>query len=251
MLTRRDRYPPATIVAGWLPHGMLSTEPLRATIRRDCTGDWAPHPGLEAVATDFATGRRVVFGRPGSPRGRPGRRRRRVVRVPGFYRPVDISGRRYVDGGLRSGSNLDVLADAGLDLRDLHQPDELTAAPVAAHDRRAARAAAAPGRLPAAARGGGECPGPRRNRGPDRAEGRDLELMGSNMMARRKRHEVIESAIATVTEQLRQPALAAVLSSLPAGDPALVRRPKGAPERWPDLRALALARWGADVPRAA
>ena len=70
-------------------------------------------------------------------------------------------------------------------------------------------------------------------------------------MARRKRHEVVECAIASVTAQLRQPGLEGVLSSLPAGAPALVRRPEGAPERWPDLRALALERWGVEVPRAA
>ena len=78
----------------------------------------------------------------------------------------------------------------------------------------------------------------------------DLELMGSNMMVRRHRHDVIESAVASVTGS-RRPELEAVLSALPAGAPALVRRPEGAPERWPDLRALALERWGADVPRAA
>ena len=30
--------------------------------------------------------------------------------IPGFYHPVEIDGRRYVDGGMRSTSNLD-LAD--------------------------------------------------------------------------------------------------------------------------------------------
>ena len=36
--------------------------------------------------------------------------------IPGFYRPVDIGGRRYVDGGVRSASNLDLLAGHELDL---------------------------------------------------------------------------------------------------------------------------------------
>ena len=31
--------------------------------------------------------------------------------IPGFYRPVEIGGRRYVDGGLYSASNLDLLRD--------------------------------------------------------------------------------------------------------------------------------------------
>ena len=36
--------------------------------------------------------------------------------IPGFYRPVRIGGRRYVDGGVCSASNLDLLAGRGLDL---------------------------------------------------------------------------------------------------------------------------------------
>jgi hypothetical protein len=79
----------------------------------------------------------------------------------------------------------------------------------------------------------------------------DLELMGSNMMVRRRRHDVIESAIASVIVQLRRPELEAALSALPAGAPALVRRPTGPPATWPDLYAEALGRWAAGVPRAA
>jgi NTE family protein len=36
--------------------------------------------------------------------------------IPGFYHPEEIEGRLYVDGGCWSPSNLDLLADAGLDL---------------------------------------------------------------------------------------------------------------------------------------
>ena len=36
--------------------------------------------------------------------------------IPGFYHPVTIAGRRYVDGGLYSTSNLDILRGAELDL---------------------------------------------------------------------------------------------------------------------------------------
>ena len=251
MLTRHDRYPPATIVAGWLPRGMLSTDPLRATIRRDCPGDWAPHPGLEAVATDFATGRRVVFGRSGAPRADLADAVAASCAIPGFYRPVEVAGRRYVDGGLRTGSNLDVLADADLDLVICINP---TSSPRLPPPRTIGERLVLPLRQAAGRRLRAEAASVR-DRGAVvvliEPTGSDLELMGSNMMARRRRHEVVESAIASVTAQLRQPALESVLSSLPAGAPALVRRPRGAPDRWPDLRALALDRWGVDVPRAA
>jgi predicted acylesterase/phospholipase RssA len=36
--------------------------------------------------------------------------------VPGYFKPVTIGGRRYVDGGLRSFTNMDVVAGSGLDL---------------------------------------------------------------------------------------------------------------------------------------
>src|SRR4029078_9443187 len=36
--------------------------------------------------------------------------------IPGFYHPVTIAGRRYVDGGICSVSNLDLLCGEGLDL---------------------------------------------------------------------------------------------------------------------------------------
>ena len=36
--------------------------------------------------------------------------------IPGFYHPVTIAGRRYVDGGMYSTSNLDILRDAHMDL---------------------------------------------------------------------------------------------------------------------------------------
>ena len=36
--------------------------------------------------------------------------------IPGFYHPVKIAGRRYVDGGICSTSNLDLLCGDDLDL---------------------------------------------------------------------------------------------------------------------------------------
>lgn len=66
-------------------------------------------------------------------RVRTGRRATGLVRDPGFYQPVQIGGRRYVDGGVASTSNLDVLAGEGLDLviclnptSSLHAPQPRT-----------------------------------------------------------------------------------------------------------------------------
>ena len=42
--------------------------------------------------------------------------------VPGYFKPVSIGGRRYVDGGVRSLTNMDLLAGTGLDLVIVSSP---------------------------------------------------------------------------------------------------------------------------------
>ncbi|MEA2146597.1 MAG: hypothetical protein QOG59_2184, partial [Solirubrobacteraceae bacterium] len=115
-LARPYRYSPAAVVSAWLPNGVVSTEPLKDTVRRACAGDWAPHPHYWAIAVDYDTGRRVAFGRQGSPPGTLPDAVAASCAIPGFYRNVEIGGRRYVDGGIRSTSNLDVLREEPLDL---------------------------------------------------------------------------------------------------------------------------------------
>jgi NTE family protein len=63
-------YSPAAVIAGWPPRGIVSTEPLKDTARRACVEAWAPHPNFWAMAVDYTTGRRVAFGRAGSPAAR-------------------------------------------------------------------------------------------------------------------------------------------------------------------------------------
>jgi hypothetical protein len=72
----------------------------------------------------------------------------------------------------------------------------------------------------------------------------DLEVMGGNLMSSKRRHEVIETAVGTVTEHLHDSEVGERLKALPAGDPRLVRRPDGPPSTWPDFRAAARERWG-------
>lgn len=68
------------------------------------------------MAVDYATGRRVAFGRAGSPPARLPDAVAASCAIPGFYRCVEINGRSYVDGGVRSTSNLDALRGEPLDL---------------------------------------------------------------------------------------------------------------------------------------
>jgi NTE family protein len=107
---------PTALFAGWLPRGFISTDPLKDTIRRVAPTGWADHPNLWIVACDYATGRRVAFGREDAPDAELADAVAASCAIPGFYHPVEVAGRRYVDGGICSLSNLDLLAGRDLDL---------------------------------------------------------------------------------------------------------------------------------------
>ena len=64
---------------------------------------------LRVVAVDRARGRRVVFGEPASPDASVGEAVEASCAVPGIFRPITIGGRTYVDGGVWSPTNLDVV----------------------------------------------------------------------------------------------------------------------------------------------
>jgi NTE family protein len=67
---------------------------------------------LHLVAVDRGSGRRVVFGSDGAPEASVADAVAASCAIPGFFAPVEIGGREYVDGGVWSPTNLD-LARAG------------------------------------------------------------------------------------------------------------------------------------------
>ena len=232
-LSAPHRHRPTALMAGWLPRGFISTEPLRDTIRRAVPSGWAEHQNLWVVACDYATGRRVPFGRDDAPPADLADAVAASCAIPGFYHPVTIAGRRYVDGGLWSTSNLDILRDADLDLvvclnptSSLHPPFAWNPAEWVASGMRRLSGR----RLGSEAR-------------TLRAAGTEVVLiqptdedhaaMGPNLMSTRNRNPVIRTAFRTVTAQLRDPANADLLAALPAGNPYRVRRPQGPPSTWP------------------
>ena len=81
-----------------------------------------PEPLGRSPATT-PTGRRVPFGRADAPPAEIGDAVAASCAIPGFYRPVTIGGKRYVDGGVWSTSNLDILRDDAARPRHLPQPD--------------------------------------------------------------------------------------------------------------------------------
>jgi NTE family protein len=224
------------MVAGWLPGGVVSTQPIKDTVRRAVPGSgWVEHPAFWAVATDYKTGRRTCFGREGAPEAELADAVAASCAIPGFYRPVEIGDRRYVDGGVCSSSNVDLLAGEGLDLL-------ICLNPTSSRDTKAGaqpfRQMAHRARLASGRRLGYEAKKVRAN-GTDvvivQPTAADLEVMGSNLMSTSRRHEVIETAIETVREQLRTPDTAEKLAGLPAGEPHKIRRPDGPPSGWPRL----------------
>jgi len=242
-LARPYKYSPAALVAGLLPHGPFSTEPLRETVRRVCHERWAPHPNYWAMAVDYQTGQRVAFGREDAPHANLPDAVAASCAIPGFFRAVEVAGRRYVDGGLSSASNLDVLEGQHLDLVIALNPmSSLHAGAPSTLGERIAFAI----RQTAGRRLGSEA---KRLRAAGtevvliQPTVHDLDVMGTNLMSRRRRHEVIETAVQTVSEHLRESPVGERLAELPTGLPELVLQPKGPRRSLPDFRALARARW--------
>jgi NTE family protein len=229
------RHTPLQLLAGWLPAGMISTESIKDTIRRAVPGRWVEHPAFWAVACDYRTGKRVPFGRADAPTASVADAVAASCAIPGFFRPVQIGGRRYVDGGVCSASSLDLLAGCGLDVvicltplstrhrvGGVHPLDRLGDASRAANGRRLGHEAKKVRRY------GTEVVLIQ----PTEA---DLEVMGRNLMSPDRRQLVIETAARTVREQLRDPELRSKLQGLPEGEPHKVRRPAGEPADWPKI----------------
>jgi NTE family protein len=100
------------MLSGIVPAGRISADPIMRTVRQAGAHGWPVRPNCRIVATDYTSGKRVVFGESGAPRVGLAEAVGASCAIPGFFEPVSINGRRYVDGGLHSLCNLDLL-DAG------------------------------------------------------------------------------------------------------------------------------------------
>src|SRR6266545_2341513 len=195
---------PAVVLAGWLPRGFISTRPIHGLIEGFMPDRWPDHPSYWAVAADYSSGKRVAFGRDDAPKARAADAVAASCAIPGFYHPVKLAGRRYVDGGICSTSNLDLLCGADLDLVVCLNPMS-SVAPISGGspaDRFAGLMRAAAGR-----RLGHEAKKLR----ADGAEvlilqpGRDdCALMGLNLMSGSRRVQVMEQARKSVARELHR-----------------------------------------------
>lgn len=98
-----------------LPSGGIPTDAISTGIDAVYGGRWPERP-MWLCSYDLRAGRRVVFGRPGAPEATVGQAVAASCAIPMYFRPVSIGGRKFVDGGVHSMVNLDLLAGEGLDL---------------------------------------------------------------------------------------------------------------------------------------
>ena len=110
------RLPPLAVLAALTPAGTGTLAEVGRMVASVATEDgWLPRDGVWVVAMDYDSGRRVAFGRAGAPPARLDEAVTASCAIPGWYAPVSVGGRRYVDGGTLSTTSADLLAAEGLD----------------------------------------------------------------------------------------------------------------------------------------
>lgn len=134
----RDRRPgialSGLVPTGSVPHRIVG-DPIRARQRTP----WPDEPTwLCAVRLD--DGAFTVFGRDPHPEVDLATAVEASVAIPGYFRPVEVGGRRYVDGGARSVTNADLAAGLGFDLVVVTAPMAAVPAAVRPPSRHVARA---------------------------------------------------------------------------------------------------------------
>ncbi len=112
---------PGAAAAALLPVGSVSTDPLAGRLRPLVGTRW-PDLNLQVCAVDLDRGQRVVFGPDGQPPTDLVTAITASCAIPGFFAPVSIDGTRYVDGGVHSPTNADLVADHHLDLVIVSSP---------------------------------------------------------------------------------------------------------------------------------
>jgi len=108
------KLPVTAVLSALLPPGSRSLDQVSQLIdAANPSGMWPQR--LWVVAMDFVDGHRVVFGRSGAPVAPLSDAVVASCSIPGWFSPVSINGRTYVDGGAVSATSVDVLAHMGLE----------------------------------------------------------------------------------------------------------------------------------------
>jgi NTE family protein len=119
--TRPTRLNPMALGAALMPAGRVPTAAISTGLNAVFDDRWPEDP-MWICAVDLRNGRRVVFGRDGAPEAQVGDAVAASCAIPGYFQPVRIGTRRYVDGGVRSMVNLDLMSELDLDLVIVSSP---------------------------------------------------------------------------------------------------------------------------------
>ncbi|HEY4897178.1 MAG TPA: patatin-like phospholipase family protein [Solirubrobacteraceae bacterium] len=87
-----------------VPKGTRSLQELGAAVERSGV-EWDGR--LRVAAVELQSGRRVIFGAAGAPALSVAAAVQASCAIPGVFRPVELAGRSYVDGGAWSPTNMD------------------------------------------------------------------------------------------------------------------------------------------------
>lgn len=110
------RRSPYAALAGLLPRGRGDATFLREYGDALAGPDaWTTHPATWLVAVDVASGERVAFGSAEAPEVTLGEAVAASWGIPGWFPPVDIAGRQFLDGGAVSSVSADLLVDQPVD----------------------------------------------------------------------------------------------------------------------------------------
>ncbi|MCQ4084802.1 patatin-like phospholipase family protein [Streptomyces sp. RB6PN25] len=202
------RMPFTMLLAACAPPGQGNLNGVRDLFRQLEMGDrWTHNPALRVVAVDLDRGVRVLFGAPDAPCTDLASAVTASCALPAWFAPVEIGGRRFVDGCAWSDTNLDLVAGEGLDevfvlaptcVRHMDHPRSVPAQVerqlrrIATwrllHEAQLVRQAGARVRM--------IVPGPE-----------DLAAMGANLMDPQRRLSVLETSLRTTAAALRKPRL--------------------------------------------
>jgi NTE family protein len=193
---------PMVALAAILPRGRGTIAAVGDLVAEACRREsgcvgWPRSPRLCVVAVDYDTGERAMFGGPGVSRPPLPSAVMASCAIPGWYAPIEIAGRRYIDGGTCSPTSLDLLAGTGVEKALVLAPacsleTDRPRGGLARVERRVRRMATRRlVREVGKVRAAGidvtvACPGPE-----------DLAVIGGNVMDAARRTEVFETSLRT------------------------------------------------------
>ncbi len=114
VLRRPLAFRPDVAAMTLLPRGRIDISERARGLDKHMGSRWPD--GLRICTVRRSDGARVVFGRDGAPPARLAAAVLASCAIPGYFQPVDIGGTEYVDGGVHSATNADVLRSEQLDV---------------------------------------------------------------------------------------------------------------------------------------